>query len=106
METLEKIKQLQKDRGWSVYRLAEESGLTQSTLANMFARNTEPSLKTLRALCEAFGISLASFFSDGETTTFISSDESKLVALFQTLNPKQKKALTIFLEAFCQNDQV
>ena len=38
MDILERITELRKERNWSVYKLADEAGLTQSTLANMFTR--------------------------------------------------------------------
>lgn len=47
MDILDRITELREERGWSVYKLAEESGLTQSTLANMFSRKTMPSIATL-----------------------------------------------------------
>ena len=69
MEILERINNLKNERGWSIYKLAEESGITQSTLANMFSRKTMPSISTLKQLCDAFGISLAQFF-DYESKDF------------------------------------
>ena len=64
MEVLEKIDILRKDRGWSINYLAMESELTQSTLNNLYRRNTEPKISTLRSICNAFGISLSEFFKD------------------------------------------
>lgn len=64
MEVLEKIEKLRKERGWSINNLAMEALLTQSTLNNLYARKAEPKLSTLRAICNAFGISLAEFFAD------------------------------------------
>lgn len=70
MDILEKINKLRLERGWSVYKLAEESGLTQSTIANMFSRKTMPSISTLTQICNAFGISLSEFFSDNKNETY------------------------------------
>ena len=66
MEVLEKIEKLRKEKGWSINYLAMESGLTQSTLNNLYSRNTEPKISTLRAICSAFGITLSDFFKDEE----------------------------------------
>lgn len=62
MEVLDRIDELRKQRGWSVNNLAMEAMLTQSTLNNLYVRRAEPKLSTLRAICAAFGISLAEFF--------------------------------------------
>ena len=61
MDVLERIDTLRKNRGWSINYLALESGLTQSTLNNIFSRHTEPKISTLRSICSAFGISLSDF---------------------------------------------
>ena len=66
MEVLEKIEMLRKEKGWSINYLAMESGLTQSTLNNLYSRNTEPKISTLRAICGAFGITLSEFFKEEE----------------------------------------
>lgn len=79
MDVLKKIEQMYLDRGWTVYKLALESGVSQSTLANMFARGTQPSLSTLVGICEAFGITLSQFFDDGSTEAVVLSDKEKLL---------------------------
>lgn len=55
-------------RGWTDYRLAKESNLSHSTVTNMFNRNNAPTLPTLEAVCKAFGITLAQFFSECDDT--------------------------------------
>ena len=66
MDVLRKIKELMEARQWSEYRLIKESGLPTSTIANIFHRDTVPSIKTLESICAAFGITLGQFFSDGD----------------------------------------
>ena len=65
MNTNERILQLLRERNWTEYRLAKESGLSQSTISNLFKRNTTPSIPTLESICNGFGITLSQFFSDG-----------------------------------------
>ncbi len=65
MDAQKRIKQLMEERGWTDYRLAKESGLSHSTVTNMFNRNNAPTLPTLEAVCRAFGITLSQFFSEG-----------------------------------------
>ena len=86
MEVLEKIEILRKEKGWSINYLAMESGLTQSTLNNLYARNTEPKISTLRAICGAFGISLSDFFKEDE-------NEDELIKRVRLLSKENKKAL-------------
>ena len=63
MDVIKRITELTSERGWSTNRLAQKSGLSASTIANIYRRNTVPSLSTLEALCDAFGITLSQFFA-------------------------------------------
>ena len=86
MGILEKIETLRKEKGWSINYLAMESGLTQSTLNNLYSRNTEPKISTLRAICGAFGITLSEFFKEEE-------NEDELLRRVRLLSQENKKAL-------------
>ena len=66
MDTLQRLHQLLDERGWSEYRLAKNCGLSNSTIANIYHRNTIPSISTLEAICTSFSISLSQFFAEGE----------------------------------------
>ncbi|MBR5870513.1 MAG: helix-turn-helix transcriptional regulator, partial [Clostridia bacterium] len=66
MDPNEKIRSLLEQNGWSEYKLAQNSGLSNSTIINIFRRNTVPSIPTLEAICRGFGITLSQFFAEGE----------------------------------------
>lgn len=92
MDALRKINRMRLERGWTVYRLSVESDVPQSTLINMFNRETQPSIATLEALCKGFGITLAEFFAEDEEEQgkVLSGDE--LNDLFYRL-PKESQKL-------------
>lgn len=58
MNTNEKLKRLLEERGWTEYRLSKNSGLAETTIGNIFKRNTVPSIPTLEIICKSFGITL------------------------------------------------
>ena len=91
MDVLEKIDFLRKKRGWSINYLAMEAGLTQSTVNNLYARRTEPKISTLRAICNAFGITLADFFNE-------KTEEDELIRFVKKLPKEDKKALVQLLK--------
>ena len=99
MNVLEKVKRLQEERGWSTYKLAYEAGLTQSTLSNMFARGTCPTVDTLEKICEAFGISLAEFFEGDEGKTHVTKEELELLNKYRALTDKEKDAVKSMINA-------
>ena len=93
MNVLKRINKLRLDRGWSVYRLSVESGLAQSTLINMFNRETLPSITTLENICKAFNISMADFFEDGSNESSGSPQKKEFIQLYETLSPSAREAV-------------
>ena len=91
-EILERLDQLLLDRGWSEYRLAKECGLSESTIANIYRRNSVPSIATLEAICRGFGISMAQFFSENEMVE-LTPQTKELFERWISHTPEQKKAV-------------
>lgn len=103
MDTHERLRQLLNERGWTEYRLAKNCGLSESTIANIYRRNTVPSLATLEAICKGFGITMAQFFAEGEMVE-ISPELKELFENWVNLTPVQKKAANQMLKAM-NNDK-
>lgn len=92
MDAKKRIRELMQERGWSEYRLAIASGLSQSTVANIFNRNTTPSVVTLEAICQGLGITLAQFFAEGNMVE-LSDEQRQMFADWSTLSKEQKEVL-------------
>ena len=91
MDCLERIRTLLEERGWSVYRLAQEAGVPQSTLANLFLRNNMPTVPTLERICQALGITMAEFFSQQPTLPPEEELTAQLLEEWAALSPAQKR---------------
>lgn len=98
MDTHKRLQQLLKERGWTEYRLAKNCGLSESTIANIFRRNAVPSIATLEAVCNGFGITMSQFFAEGEMVE-LTPELKDLFDNWLSLTPSQKKALTQMLWA-------
>lgn len=92
MDAKARIKELMQERGWSEYRLAIASGLSQSTVANIFNRNTTPSVATLESICNGFGITLAQFFAEGDMVE-LTEEQKEMFAAWSALTREQKDVL-------------
>ena len=92
-----RIRQLMDERGWTIYRLAQESGLSQTAISNIFKQNNQPSIPTVNAICSACGITLAQFFTedDSENTLNAGSELDNSVA---ALKENQREALAAFIK--------
>jgi len=104
MDMYVRLHQLLQERGWTEYRLSKECGLAQSTIGNIFRRNTVPSIATLETICTGFGITLSQFFAESDMIEL----SPELKALFDAwicLTPKQKQAALQMLQAMnCANE--
>ena len=97
MDILKKINKMRIDRGWSIYRLSTESGVSQSTLTNMFNRETLPSITTLECISSAFGITMSEFFLDEFDEK--NCDELELLALYRSSPYNVKTSILNLLRA-------
>ncbi len=98
MDTNQRLRQLLDARGWTEYRLSKQCGLSESTIANIFSRNTVPTIATLEQICKGFGITLAQFFCDGEMVE-LTPELDEVFSCWLTLSPEQKKVIIQTMKA-------
>lgn len=96
MNILKKINQMRLDRSWSIYRLSVESGIPQSTLTNMFNRETLPSITTLECICNAFGITMSEFFAEDMGKSQLDT-EQEILTLYRALSDETKDSVLVIL---------
>ncbi|MBE5740887.1 MAG: helix-turn-helix transcriptional regulator [Clostridiales bacterium] len=87
-ETYKRITEFCANKGWTINRLAAESFITPSTLYSISSRNTLPSMETLKAICDALDITLATFFNVDNPT------DTDLLTAFKELSEDGKILLT------------
>ena len=93
IDILEKITELRKERNWTEYELARNSGLTQSTISTWYRKGQIPTIQTLDKVCQGFGITLSQFFAEGDSAVYLSDEQRVLLDNWASLTPQQKKAL-------------
>ena len=98
MDVIQRIDDIMKERGWSYYKLSIESGLSSSTITNIYRRNTVPSITTLEAICNAFGITLSQFFAEEEDFVQLSPEQKEMFDIWLCLSKNQKKVAEIIEE--------
>ena len=93
MDTIRRIRDLMKAKNWSEYKLAKESGLSQSTISNIFSRNSIPSISTLETICSTFGITLAQLFTENEQEVLLKEEQIDLFEKWMALTVDEKKVI-------------
>lgn len=100
VDILKRISELEKERGWTHYHTAKKAGLADSTISNMYIRNTIPNFFTLEAICKAFGITLSQFFFDYEKDVLqIPEELHELFDCWSALSDENKKLAIQFIKA-------
>ena len=104
MDIHARLRQLLQERGWTEYRLSRECNLAQTTIGNIFRRNTMPSLATLETICEGFGITMSQLFAEDDVVE-LSPELREVFDCWVSLTPDQKKAALAMLKAMNHDSQ-
>ena len=96
-KTLVRIKKLQDERGWTIYRLAKESNIPYSSLNALFLKNNNPTISTLEKICAGFNMTLSEFFSDEppyrNVGKILSNEDELMLNTFNSLSKKNKQKI-------------
>lgn len=93
------IAKLRAMRSWSEYRLAEESGVAQSTISSWYPpKNSLPTVSSLEKICDAFDMTLSQFFAVSAEPYALTAQQRSLLDNWSTLNQAQQKTLLEFIK--------
>lgn len=95
MEINKRITYFRTLKGYSVNKLANLSGISQSYLREVELGYKNPTVEILSILCDALDISLKDFFDEPETGKLLGDP---LFARIYRLSPEQRAALLNFLD--------
>ena len=95
MDIGKRIAYFRKQKGYSVNKLANIAGISQSYLRDIELENKNPTVAFLEILCEGLEISLADFFQD---ESYPSTENDPLLDKIHKMPPSQRNALLKFLD--------
>jgi len=95
MEVEEKIRELRTLKGYSVNKLANMAGVSQSYLRDIELGNKNPTIAFLSLLCEQLEISLQDFFHDSSKKNL---ENDPLIQKIYQMSPEQRTTLLAFLD--------
>ncbi|MBO5098261.1 MAG: helix-turn-helix transcriptional regulator [Agathobacter sp.] len=100
IDVLERITYYRKQKNWTEYQLAEQSGLTQSTISSWYRKNMLPNIASLEKICNAFGITLSQFFATDSDTFSLTDMQKEILVEINHLSEEQQRALIEFFKTF------
>ena len=83
-------------RGISKYRLAQMTGIAQSSLGRIMAKESLPSLPTLEKICEALDVTLSQFFCEGDPDD-LTQPQSEVLAIWNNLSVQEQEVVIAML---------
>lgn len=93
MDAVKRIRELMESGNWTEYQLSKKSGLSHSTISNMFKRDTAPTLPTLEAVCKALGVTVVQLLSEEDDPSKLTPEQSELFSKWSTLSDEQKQLI-------------
>lgn len=104
MNVVDRLNKALKKKEWSVYRLAKESGITESTLYSIFSGKALPTIDTLQIICDSLGLTLAELFANDVNQIVYSKEQLRLIELWETLTTDQQRVVLGVISQFsCDN---
>ncbi len=99
MEVGKRIRQLREQKNYTINKLANLAGVSQSYLRDVELENKNPTIAFVSLICQTLDISLTDFFKD-DSQSEISHDP--IVQAIYKLSPNQKEALLTFLNSMLE----
>lgn len=97
-----RIKELCQTRGLSYYKLAKLSGIPYSTLNTMLLKGNQPSLTTLRKICDGLSISMSQFFNLDDAPLDLTKAQKECLSLFNLLSSEKQTLALAYLKGLSQ----
>ncbi len=86
MEYGKRLKQLREAKEITIYRLSQDTGISQGHISDLENGRNQPTIDTLKRLLAPIGITLSDFFNENGDVSVLTDREKELVASFRTLS--------------------
>ena len=95
----ERIDMLRSSRGWSYYKLAHLSKVSEPTFNKWIHNGAKPTLDCIKKVCRAFGITLSEFFLEGEIVEF-TPERKELLEKWGSLTEEERTIVRSVIDGF------
>lgn len=93
MEIGERLRNIRKSKGLSIYKLSQDTGISQNHISDLELGRRKPSVETLKRLIVPLGITLAELFNEDTEVSFLTEKERELVENYRTLPDNKADSL-------------
>lgn len=98
MDIGKRIRELRTEKGFSMYRITQLTGISGHHIKGIEDGTRQPTIETLQKLLAPLGVSMAELFNDGEAF-YLTDKEKKLMENFRALDEEKADALLLLSNA-------
>lgn len=98
MDISTRLKKIRTAKGYSVYKLSQLSGVSETHIRDLERGDRNPSLDTVERIANVFGISLSEILNEDETVSYLTSEEKEFLDCYRMLPKNRSAALLAFLK--------
>lgn len=105
MTVQQRILELMEKKGWTKYKLAQETGLYQTTVYDWFNdKGNSPDRRSIELICAAMDISVVEFYS-GIDAGELNGEQTLLLQLFSQVPDSKRKLVFDLLRSLADGNK-
>lgn len=105
MTIMERIEQLNAERGWSLYELSKRTDISEATVYTWKRKGKSPSIPVLEHICDSYGITLYQFFN-GVYEPGLTEEQNGLITRWSNLNDAEKELINNLINFLISKKQL
>ena len=82
-----------KKRDMSKYRLSQLTGISQSSIGKIIAKESLPTMPTVEKICDALGVTMAQFFAGMDVPVSLSESQQEVLNIWNNLDEKEQNVV-------------
>ena len=82
----------------SRYRLAQKSGIAQSSISTLLNRKSVPTIQTLEKICEGLDMTLAQFFAGDDKLPDLTEEQKSLLEEWNAMDEQQRQLVKAYMQ--------
>lgn len=98
-KVLQRIDSICQQKCISKYKLAKDSNIPYTTIANAFRNDTMPTILTLENICNGLGVTMSQFFNENESrNTILTNDQKRVLDMLELLDRNGQEKVISYMQ--------
>lgn len=98
MDIASRLKKIRTSKGYSVYKLSQISGVSETHIRDLERGDRNPSLDTIDRIAKTFGMSLSELLNENEEISYLTAKEKEFLECYRMMSDVQGDTLLAFIK--------